>query len=373
MHGNITGSLDALGLVIYKNTFNYTGNNTVNPIRLADIRGGIGSMVYSNTVNGVDAYTSLRDDPFTVPLMSRTYLWNNVGAGGRAMSIGTSDGVTAGVNFFTSRPTDFKQLAYPHPLRGPITNPVIVLSPGSLDFGVVPVGSTNNLTITVRNGGAGTLTGTASIASPFRIMSGGSYSLGSNASQPVVVRYTPTTGGTHSQVLTFTGAGGATATVSGSAWSVQSGLTFSATNGVITGPFTINADRTISESVDVDDPTLGGRAVYGFSIANPGDYTVVGEVYISAADSDSFFVNIDAEPTSPDMIWDVPIYAGFTNRVASWRLLGGAPKIWTLNTGTHQLIICGREAGAKLRTVTISPAIQLAKPAIPADFRFLTP
>jgi hypothetical protein len=116
MHGNSASSLDGLGIVIYKNTFTYTGNNTVNPCRLVDIRGGVGSLVYSNTVAGVKIYASMRDDPNASPLMSKTYVWNNTGDGS-PMSIGRANGVTEGTNFITSPPPDLAELEYPHPLR----------------------------------------------------------------------------------------------------------------------------------------------------------------------------------------------------------------------------------------------------------------
>ena len=73
--------------------------------------------------------------------------------------------------------------------------------------------------------------------------------------------------------------------------------------------------------------------------------------------ADSFFVNIDAEPTV-DMTWHVPLTSGFELRVATWSgwpippdIL---PKIWTLSAGTHQLIIRGREANAILQHITLS-------------------
>lgn len=93
----------------------------------------------------------------------------------------------------------------------PSTNPVISISPLSLSFGAVSGPATNNFT--VQNVGGGTLAGTASVAAPFSIVSGGAYSLGANQSQTVLVSYTPI--GNDTATVTFTGGGGATATVSG--------------------------------------------------------------------------------------------------------------------------------------------------------------
>jgi hypothetical protein len=98
----------------------------------------------------------------------------------------------------------------------PNTNPVIMVSPGSLNFGAVAIGSTNDLRVTVQNAGGGTLAGTATVAEPFFIVSG-AYSLGANQSQTVVVRYIPKAEGNHSQAVTFTGGGSATLSVQGQA------------------------------------------------------------------------------------------------------------------------------------------------------------
>jgi hypothetical protein len=81
----------------------------------------------------------------------------------------------------------------------------------------VLVGSTNDLTFTVRNTGGGTLAGNASVPAPFSIVGTSAYSLASNATQVITVRYIPTQAGSSTQTVTFTGAGGASAAVSGSA------------------------------------------------------------------------------------------------------------------------------------------------------------
>ena len=78
--------------------------------------------------------------------------------------------------------------------------------------------------------------------------------------------------------------------------------------------------------------------------------------------SNSFFVNIDAQPTDPDMIWDIDLTTGFEKRVVSWRGNGDAstdeitPKPFKLEPGAHTLIIVGREPGTLLKSLTIRPA-----------------
>ena len=134
------------------------------------------------------------------------------------------------------------------------------------------------------------------------------------------------------------------------------GLSFDASAGVITAPFTVNG-ITVSQPVETVDPTQGGRALYTFLVTTAGDYSVSAMVNCPNDAANSFFVNIDAEPTAV-MTWHVPVTSGFELRVATW---SGwpippdiSPKIWTLSAGTHQLIIRGREANAILQHITLS-------------------
>ena len=93
--------------------------------------------------------------------------------------------------------------------------PLIQVTPVSLNFGHVPVGSTKDLFLTVKNSGDGTLTGSATTSAPFSIVSGGSYSLLAGQRQVVTIRYQPTAKGAHAGTVVFTGGGGATIPVSG--------------------------------------------------------------------------------------------------------------------------------------------------------------
>ena len=96
-------------------------------------------------------------------------------------------------------------------------DPALSISPARLDFAVVAVGRTNDMTVLVRNIGGGTLVGSASVALPFSVISGGKYSLVSGQSQPVTVRYHPAAAGDDSQLVTFSGGGGATLNAHGRA------------------------------------------------------------------------------------------------------------------------------------------------------------
>jgi hypothetical protein len=87
----------------------------------------------------------------------------------------------------------------------------------------------------------------------------------------------------------------------------------------------------------------------------------------------SFYVNIDAQPQDPSMIWDVnPVTSGFEQRLVCWRGNGTAeadqfvPEIFSLTAGMHQLIIVGREPGAQLQSLSI-----LQLPPVPQNLHIL--
>ncbi len=96
------------------------------------------------------------------------------------------------------------------------TTPVIQVTPGSMTYGTVLTGTSETNSIMVKNAGSGMLTGTASVAAPFSVVSGGSYSLGAGQTQAVTVVFSPTVASNYSQTVTLTGGGGTNAIVSGS-------------------------------------------------------------------------------------------------------------------------------------------------------------
>jgi hypothetical protein len=129
MHGETISSTLGLGILVYGNRFVKSGSSAVD-IKLADIRGGSYSLIYSNTVVGEDAYITFRDDPTAGSLLSNTYAWANTDASGD-FGTATGNGVTLNTHFFLSQPGGFTQLTYPHPLRGGATAPVIFSHPAS--------------------------------------------------------------------------------------------------------------------------------------------------------------------------------------------------------------------------------------------------
>jgi hypothetical protein len=139
-------------------------------------------------------------------------------------------------------------------------------------------------------------------------------------------------------------------------------LTFAADSGTFKTPF-IDSNGTLSQCV-MTGVTNGGRAVYTFNITNAGTYVVNAMVIAPSLSQNTFCVNIDAEPTDPLMIWDIPVSPTLTPRTVSWRGNGNgypasdqySPKVFSLAVGSHQLIIRGEDANATLGTISIVPA-----------------
>ena len=90
---------------------------------------------------------------------------------------------------------------------------VIFVTPQVLGFGPVAGTTVVTNTLVVENMGKGTLIGTATVAAPFKILSGGAYSLRGSEAQIVTVIYVPAGATSDTQTVTFTGGGGAKATV----------------------------------------------------------------------------------------------------------------------------------------------------------------
>jgi hypothetical protein len=140
-----------------------------------------------------------------------------------------------------------------------------------------------------------------------------------------------------------------------------SGQSFLASAAILTAPLVLTNDY-LYLAADQQEVAGGGKAVFNFTITNAGNYEI--ETLVCAPDesTNSFFVNIDAQPVDPDMIWDIEVTTGFEKRVMNWRGNGDSatdqftPKIFKLEPGAHTLVIVGREPDVQLRSLTILPA-----------------
>ena len=95
------------------------------------------------------------------------------------------------------------------------TTPIIEISPHGIDFGAVPWKQTVRTNFVVENWGGGSLVGKASVKAPFKILSGGSYQLRPGDAQIVTVSYMPTGAPLDTNVVKFTGGGGALVPITG--------------------------------------------------------------------------------------------------------------------------------------------------------------
>lgn len=148
----------------------------------------------------------------------------------------------------------------------------------------------------------------------------------------------------------------------------QGNVTVEAEAGLITPPFVVT-NGYVFQTVGTN-PAANGRAQYDFTISQPGGYVILAAVS-SPGHTSSLAINIDAEPTAPTMIWEIPASREFTNRTVTWRGDGTSTntvprrQVFNLSPGTHQVIIrSGDDAGARLDRFSIARI-----PAPPGNLR----
>jgi hypothetical protein len=119
-------------------------------------------------------------------------------------------GLSAGVTYF-ARVTAVDGAGNEGPCSaaasGVAQSDISVTPTAATSFGSIASGATVDRTFTVANTGGAALSGSASIAAPFRVVSGGSFSLNPGASAAVVVRFQPTSAGSFAGNVTFTANG----------------------------------------------------------------------------------------------------------------------------------------------------------------------
>jgi hypothetical protein len=144
--------------------------------------------------------------------------------------------------------------------------PQIQVSPSSLNFGYILPGSYKDLILVVENIGTGTLVGKVSASPPFRILEDFSgqpndnYSImGHGGLAYKWIRYQPTSPGTHTGTLVFTGGGGATVPVTGE--NGCSGGVVMLQNVTFTAGNTYNCIATTSITADAGVTVESGATV----------------------------------------------------------------------------------------------------------------
>ena len=136
---------------------------------------------------------------------------------------------------------------------------------------------------------------------------------------------------------------------------LKPGITLTPDYATITAPFTLSGGM-ISQALQTT-VTTGGSAVYTITNAVPGNYIIWAQVKAPNGGADSFYINVDAQPTDPMMIWNLVDSTVLTNEVVTWHgISDSVPKVFFLSAGTHQVIVRGREANAQLGTIMFMPA-----------------
>ncbi len=120
-------------------------------------------------------------------------------------------------------------------------------------YGSLLVGNTRNLAFTVANVGTAAISGTTSVAAPFSIVSGGSYTLPPGQSNTTTVQYAPAMAGNNIATVTFTGGSGATLMLTGSAYTDPT-----PTTGAMAGQVTRASDNSPVNGVSIS--VIGPRA-----------------------------------------------------------------------------------------------------------------
>jgi len=139
--------------------------------------------------------------------------------------------------------------------------------------------------------------------------------------------------------------------------------TFGSTSGALSGPFYVTNSAIVQPAYT--SLSSGGRAEYCFTVSIAGDYVVSALVNAPDTNANSFFVNIDAEPSDPAMIWDIPVTSGMASRTVGWRGNGTlnasefVPRLFSLSPGAHQLVVLGRAPNCQLGDISIELAAAL--------------
>lgn len=138
--------------------------------------------------------------------------------------------------------------------------------------------------------------------------------------------------------------------------SAQSQIVLEPKSAALSGPFVLT-NNCICQAIDAE-LTNGGRATFTFSITNPGDYVVRARVERDTSRAGSFYVNMDAEPGGPEMIWEIPAEPAAVEQLVNWKSSGSTGivplrKVFRLSAGEHRLVFVGRSAETRLARVSV--------------------
>ena len=211
-----------------------------------------------------------------------------------------------------------------------IVPPLLAVSSASYTFGELITGAVAQASFTVTNLGDLPLTGTASVGSPFGIVSGSSYVVASKGSTNVLVSFTPPGVGTYADNVIFASDGGNTTNpVSGTcALDVPvASFTGNPTNGVdplnVTFLDTSTAIITNRAWDFGDGATTNTTATIVFhTYQQPGSYAVSlvvsGPLGVSSQVRPNYITVTDTAPATVTATWTNPAAGGNWSTPANW-------------------------------------------------------
>lgn len=165
------------------------------------------------------------------------------------------------------------------------------VSPSSLVFEMIEVGSVVTGSVTLTNVGDVSVSGSASVSSPFTVSAGASYSIAAGDSHSVTVRFAPESVGSWSRALSLTGGGGASVSVVGSSFVPAA---FTVTPASVSFPDTLVGASSDAVVTVTNVGSVSGTA--SVSVAAP--FSVVGTSSFSLAGGASRSVTVRFEPLS---------------------------------------------------------------------------
>lgn len=209
-------------------------------------------------------------------------------------------------------------------------SPRISVDPKStVDYGSINIGSTVTLTFTVKNVGRGTLVGGVTVASPFEIVSGSPYSIPKDGEATVEVRFSPTVTGSFSEALIFTGGGGATRTVTGTASDVGAVLSVDPAGELDFGTVSLIVFSSVDLSftaTNIGTGTLVGKVTLGqagvFRLVNNNQ--IVGSIDYALAANQSTTIMVRFTPVSVGVVTDKVTFTGGGGAMREVRGVGGS-------------------------------------------------
>ena len=244
---------------------------------------------------------------------------------------------------------------------------------GGINFGTLVLGALLDRTFTVQNTSGVPLTGSASVGSPFSIVSGGTFSLAPGATQTVTVRFRPLSLGSFAGNVTFIAGddsisrgvsgsttGGSTATLSVTRNGTGAGTVTSSTGGITCGT-QCSETMAVGTPVTLSASPAAGSTFAGWAGACSGSGTCAVTVNAATAATATFNVSASgstsssapATPSSPSVTQIAADGTGVTFAVA-WASVSAA--------ASYEYTAAFNDGTSSQQGVVLTPSLQLRMP-----------